>query len=185
MASKSSTPALFIILMTSTLTLLPIITHALPFVVFHGVADKCTHKGVKHFTESLSKWSNSQGYCIEIGDGVWDSWFMPFSEQTQIACEKVKKMSELREGYNILGLSQGNLVGRGVVELCDGGPPVKNFISVSGPHAGIAAVPFCGSGFLCVMVDCIMKLAVYSGYVQEHLGPADYIRIPTVSTVLN
>ncbi|KAL2984898.1 hypothetical protein AAZX31_12G116900 [Glycine max] len=44
-------------------------------------------------------------------------------------------MSDLGQGYNIVGLSQGNLIGRGIIEFCDGAPPVKNFISLGGPHA--------------------------------------------------
>ncbi|THG06050.1 hypothetical protein TEA_019417 [Camellia sinensis var. sinensis] len=136
-----------------------------------GIADKCSATGVKRFVKLLTNWTGSQGYCVEIGNGVWDSWFMPLLEQTTIACEKVvKKISELSEGYNIVGLSQGNMVGRGVVEFCEGGPPVKNFISLAGPHAGIASVPFCGSGWLCILVDYLIKLAVYSTYVQDIKG---------------
>ncbi|GMP62082.1 hypothetical protein CsSME_00024316 [Camellia sinensis var. sinensis] len=180
MASSTPVPKLFIffiIIFTLTCTLTT--TCSLPFVVFHGIADKCSATGVKRFVKLLTNWTGSQGYCVEIGNGVWDSWFMPLLEQTTIACEKVKKISELSEGYNIVGLSQGNMVGRGVVEFCEGGPPVKNFISLAGPHAGIASVPFCGSGWLCILVDYLIKLAVYSAYVQKHLAPASYIKIPT------
>lgn len=112
-----------------TFSLMPTTTNALPFVVFHGIADKCKNEGVTNFVEILSNRSGAQGYCIEIGNGARDSWFMPFLEQTNIACEKVKKMSELSEGYNIVGLSQGNLVGRGVIEFCDGAPPVRTDLS--------------------------------------------------------
>ncbi|XP_027771401.1 palmitoyl-protein thioesterase 1 isoform X3 [Solanum pennellii] len=160
-------------------TLHSITTYSLPFVVFHGISDKCSNGGITHFTELLSNWSGSSGHCIEIGNGEWDSWFMPFAKQVDIACQKLKKMSELSEGYNMIGLSQGNMVGRGVIEFCDDGPPVRNLISLAGPHAGIASIPFCGSGIWCILADSLLKLAIYSNFIQAHLAPAGYIKIPT------
>ncbi|XP_028783914.1 palmitoyl-protein thioesterase 1 isoform X5 [Neltuma alba] len=136
-------------------------TLSIPFIVLPGLGDECKNQGVKHFTELLSNWSGSQGYCIKIGDGSWDSWTMPLMEQTTIACEK------------------GNMIGRGLVEFCDGGPQVKNFISLAGPHAGTASLPFCGSEWLCVLLDDLVKLIIYSRFVQEHLGPSNYFKIPT------
>lgn len=56
---------------------------------------------------------------------------------------------------------------------------VRNLISLAGPHAGIAAVPLCGSAEVCILVDLLIELAIYSNFVQEHLAPASYIKIPT------
>ncbi|GJS50066.1 palmitoyl-protein thioesterase 1-like protein [Tanacetum coccineum] len=138
---------------------------------FHRIGDQCSNKGMTQFTQQLSNLSNSQGFCIEIGDGACDSWFMSLLQQTEAVC-KVKNMHQLANGYNIVGLSQGNLIGRGVVEFCDGAP------QASGPHAGTASVPLCGSGIFCKIADALIKSEIYSDYIQEHLAPSGYLKLP-------
>ncbi|KAL1809699.1 hypothetical protein ACET3Z_026689 [Daucus carota] len=177
MATKVLITAFFMI--TFILTLSPTSTTSLPFVVFHGIADQCNSKRLQNLTATLSSLSGAHGDCIEIGNGVLDSFFMPIEKQIEIACKKVKNMSKLAQGYNLVAESQGNMVGRGVIELCDEGPPVKNFIALAGPHAGIASPPLCNVTRSCIIQASLINLGVYTKFVQERLAPAGYIRIPT------
>ncbi|GFZ16538.1 alpha/beta-Hydrolases superfamily protein [Actinidia rufa] len=135
MAHRSSSSIISALIIAVAFTIIPI-SSAVPFIVLHGIGDQCSNRGIKRFTEQLSKLSKSKGYCIEIGDGSWDSWFMPLQEQ------------------------------------------VKNFISLGGPHAGTASIPFCGAGPFCILVDNLIKSEIYSDYIQAHLAPSGYLKLP-------
>ncbi|XP_047320273.1 palmitoyl-protein thioesterase 1-like [Impatiens glandulifera] len=153
-----------------------------PFILLHGLNNACTHQDVKNLTAQLITHSGSPGYCVEVGNGVLSSWFTPMQKQVEIVCNKVKNMKELQNGYNIVALSQGNLISRGVIQMCDGGPRVKNYVSLAGPHAGLAAPIHCGSGGFCIFVDWLVKSAVYTKFVQAHLAISGYLRLPNDMT---
>ncbi|CAM6105687.1 unnamed protein product [Calypogeia fissa] len=154
-------------------------TTPLPFIVLHGIGDACVNDGLTTFTLLLAEMSGATGFCIEIGNGGSDSFFMRLDKQADVVCQQIKSMTELRHGYNMVGLSQGNVIGRAVIEWCDDAPPVNNFVSIGGPHAGIAAVPLCKVMLVCKLVDAIIRIGVYSSYVQNNLAPTGYVKIPT------
>ncbi|XP_047323983.1 palmitoyl-protein thioesterase 1-like [Impatiens glandulifera] len=154
------------------------ISSSIPFVVLHGIGSSCSNHDTQNLTQELIIHSRSPGHCIEVGDGIWSSWFTPMHKQVEIVCEKVKNIKELENGYNLVALSQGNLIARGIIQLCDGGPPVKNYVSLAGPHAGIVAPPLCGSNSLCSFEDTLIRFDVYSEFVQAHLAPSGYMKLP-------
>lgn len=54
--------------------------------------------------------------------------------------DEVQKDSKLKDGFNAVGLSQGNLVIRGYIQKYNN-PPVKTFVSVCGPMDGVGTCP--------------------------------------------
>ncbi|KAG0588764.1 hypothetical protein KC19_2G267000 [Ceratodon purpureus] len=151
----------------------------LPFIILHGIGDECKNQGLYEFTQLLINMSGAVGFCIEIGNGASDSFFMRLDKQADLVCDQVKSIQGLKDGYNIVGLSQGNVVARAVIEFCDGGPPVHNFVSLGGPHAGTASIPGCTLMSLCKLANALIRLGVYSPFVQNHLAPSGYVKIPT------
>ncbi|VVB09952.1 unnamed protein product [Arabis nemorensis] len=153
------------------------VSFSVPFIVLHGILADCSYDSNGNFAELLRNLSGSPGSCVEVGNGMCDSWVMPLTKQVEIVCEKVKQMEELRQGYNIVGRSQGNLVARGLIEFCDDGPPVYNYISLAGPHAGIYSIPWCTYGEWCNAVNKLIQKDLYTDFVQDHLAPSGYYKI--------
>ncbi|KAG7536078.1 Alpha/Beta hydrolase fold [Arabidopsis suecica] len=152
---------------------------SVPFIILHEIGTQCSDATNANFTQLLTNLSGSPGFCLEIGNGISDSWLMPLTRQAEIACDNVKQMQDLSQGYNIVGRAQGNLVARGLIEFCDDGPPVHNYVSLAGPHAGIAVLPRCTrSGLLCDVANGLGNETVYSDFVQDNLAPSGYFKDP-------
>ncbi|XP_019189906.1 PREDICTED: palmitoyl-protein thioesterase 1-like [Ipomoea nil] len=148
-----------------------------PFIVLHGISMFCQDSGTVYYTQTLKSLLRVQGSCVEVGNGLRDSWMMPMESQVKDACGKIKGMAHLQGGYHMVALSQGNMVGRGVIETCDG-PPVKSFISVGGPNAGHSSTFPCGKFPWCGTIGQYYEKGVYTPDTQDHLAPSGYIKIP-------
>ncbi|XP_057520295.1 uncharacterized protein LOC130800712 isoform X1 [Amaranthus tricolor] len=152
---------------------------SVPFVLLHGVGQTCADKKVSYFTNQLSNWSATQGYCLESSYSRFNSWFLTLESQASIVCSRVKEMNELKQGFHMIGLSQGAIIARAVLEFCDGAPPVKNLITLAGAHAGTASTPFCRFKVLCALSAYVLNFFIYTNFVQDHLAASGYIRIPS------
>jgi len=154
-------------------------TQAVPTVVFHGMGDQCSFYGMVKFTQTIQMQTGEHVECLEIGYGSVTSVLKDFYGQSREACEKLLLHSNFQGEFNIIGLSQGSLIGRYIIQNCVPPNRVRNFISIGGPNMGVQAIPHCFSGPFCYLVNSIVRQFVYRGVVQNIVGPAAYFRDPS------
>lgn len=75
------------------------------------------------------------------------SEFSNFLTYTEAACDAVRKSPNFKEGeeFNLVGISQGSLVARNLVENCRD-LKVRNLFTIGGPHRGTHTWPHCEDG---------------------------------------
>jgi palmitoyl-protein thioesterase len=112
---------------------------------------------------------------IEIGNGPEDSYLMPLDRQVELFCQNVLADQNLRQGFNMLGYSQGSLISRGGLERCS--LPVYNYITLSGIHQGVFGVPYVL--FLPGPLRELVTKYAYEEPVQNAVSVANYWRDPS------
>lgn len=137
------------------------LVHSLPIAVLHGFDS--SSKQMEPLCDWLSATFKQPVINLEIGEGVKTSIFMPMNDQLDKLCEIIYEKTELQNGFNFIGMSQGGLLARGYVERCNK-YPVINLITLVSPHGG----EFLKS----------INIDAYTDFYQEHLSPAGYWRNP-------
>ena len=90
--------------------------------------------------------------------------------------EKVKADKKLENGFNCVGLSQGNNICRGYIQRYND-PPVSTHLSIHGPLVGVAALPSCQErDDVCQNIDALLSKMAYTTKMQDFLFQADYFR---------
>lgn len=89
-----------------------------PIVLFHGMGDQCSNKGMAAFTKLLGDELKTYAVCIEVGNGAMASLSRNFTSQANEACLKLTQDPRLLKNISIVGLSQGALIGRYVIQNC-------------------------------------------------------------------
>ena len=159
---------------------------ALPIVTAHGMGDSCFNSGMKSVTAAAGKRVGAYAVCVptaynRVADTV-DGFLKNMDRSVDAFAARVRKDPKLQNGFNAIGLSQGNNVIRGYMAKYNN-PPVKTFLSVCGCNAGVAAWPQCSpagkiSGPVCrALAEALGDLA-YIKLVQDILFQANYYRDP-------
>lgn len=159
---------------------------ATPIVITHGMGDSCFNPGMKQITADAGTHKGVYSVCVPGGDNqasdTISGFLVPMDKNVDIFAAKVRNDTKLKDGFDAVGLSQGNSVIRGYIERYNE-PPVRNYLAIHGTVMGVAGFPNCNpSGLLPGICDTISKLCgdlAYSEIVQNHLFQANYFRDPT------
>jgi len=149
----------------------------LPVGIVPGLGDSCDNPiSMARLVKQIQGQVPNKIFCIDSGPGV-KSMLSSFKGQLEKACEITSSKADelnLKNGFIMMGLSQGGLIARGVIEHCEMGQYVKKLITLGGPHQGVAQIPHTGQGFFDNIINKIADWAVYASWVQNLVGPAGY-----------
>ena len=110
-----------------------------PIVLFHGFNDSCDSTiGISNY---LSHVLNVHVKCIEIGNGNQSSIFKSIPTQGKEDCDEIKNDPIFaNKEDSVIGISQGGLMDRDIIQKFSFVWSVYRFVSLSGPQMGVAAV---------------------------------------------
>ncbi|CAL5992049.1 Palmitoyl-protein_thioesterase [Hexamita inflata] len=149
----------------------------IPIVLIHGFISD--YSVFNTFVENIKRdFPNRKIIVLTIQYDLFSSIFCGLTRYVRIVATSISKSVDT-ECIDLIGHSQGGLVTRAYIQLFSGQqhyPRVRNYISLAGAQGGF----FCGDN--CTdfgpMVNAIMKLVMYSNFVQVRITPAGYWRDP-------
>lgn len=156
-----------------------------PTVTAHGMGDSCFNRGMRQLTKLIGKTIGNYSVCVPTGDNrlsdTTNGYFMTMDDNVEVFAAKVMKDENLKDGFNCVGFSQGNMLCRGYAQKYND-PPIRNWLSVHGTVSGVAAFPNCdpqGSlGPACAEIARLCGAAAYTQQTQNLLFQIDYYRDP-------
>jgi palmitoyl-protein thioesterase len=152
----------------------------LPIVVWHGIGDACGNSfSMQPFMAMLKNLTGSAVHCLQIGSDVEEDtlngWFMPANAQIDFACRLLPSFAGIENGFIGMGLSQGGLFVRALLQRCDAASAMQRLIAIGGPQSGVMSFPRCdGNDTVCQVVADLIDLGVYYRFVQNSVSPAGY-----------
>jgi len=103
---------------------------------------------------------------VEVGDGRSDSMFLDINDQVKLFATQILNDTNLKNGFNAIGHSQGGLLTRAYVERYNQ-YPVYNLISLAGPHDGVFGVP--DFNYYCPDQDCPWLINIFDVLMNKSI----------------
>ena len=153
-----------------------------PVILFGGMGSKCNDPAYTNLVTKLKDGLKTHVECYETT--IMDS----INKQHDNACQFLKNNDNYNKAkeINVMGVSQGGLIARSVVEWCDIVDKTKprNLLTVGTPNLGFSDVPegVCEmlnvpkDNFLCTMEMSMVKKVLLSDHMQSIIAPAGYFR---------
>jgi palmitoyl-protein thioesterase len=131
----------------------------LPILIWHSAFENCCSGETLQYIQFLQSQLGADVYIksVRIGDTSGEDKLKslsthPFKQVDQV-CREIRNDERLKDGFNAIGLSQGGLFLRALVQICPH-PKIRNLITLASPHQGVYSYPQCSKyfGALCMFV---------------------------------
>lgn len=155
----------------------------IPIVLWHGLGDEYNSVPMQRVIDIIQEtlpevYTHSVWLDKDGGKDQKKSFFGNASEEVEFVCQQLANITELQNGFNAIGFSQGGLFLRAYVERCNN-PPIKTLVTFGSPHNGIADLPPCRSNdLLCKARNDLLKTQIWTNYAQSNVISAQYYRDP-------
>lgn len=155
-----------------------------PVVLWHGLGDNYNSSGMNRVTQLIQEmYPGVFVHSIAIdSDPSRDenkSLFGDANDEVDLACEQIANISQLKDGFDAIGFSQGGVLTRALIERCSAAR-VHNFITFGSPHMGVMELPVCRDekDWICKRRNAFLKKQVWHESIQNTVIPAQYFRDP-------
>jgi palmitoyl-protein thioesterase len=137
-----------------------------PVVLLHGLESNANN--LNQFAEWIRNSFNRTVYNVELGYGDEYSVDTPIVQQIEEFKTTVENISDLSNGFDFIGISQGGLIGRGYVQYYNNFTKFKvnNLITIVSPHGG-------------VFYKYLSFINLYTTNMQDKFSFTNYWRDPT------
>eukprot|EP00884_Botryococcus_braunii_P007153 jgi/Botrbrau1/16439/Bobra.0142s0035.1 len=164
----------------------------LPVVLWHGMGDSCcgnhsigaVAERIRHALPGTFVYSIATG-ASEFED-IYSTYIGNVNIQVTKVCNLLQNISELRNGFNAVGFSQGGQFLRAVVQRCQhSGLKVHTLVTLGGQHQGIMNVPECWEPSVnatptsvCKAMQEALAYGAYLPWIRDNIIQAQYFKDP-------
>lgn len=147
-----------------------------PLFIFPGANDWCD--GIDYFIDKVVENTNGKVVCIEYGKHLV-SVFNTMDTLVRFACEKIEEehLDLISNGFDLLGVSMGGLIARGVIQMCESGKYAKKLFTISAPHMGVNQIPSAKRYFFSPLTELVFRQIVYKPFLQKSVAATNFFKV--------